>query len=118
MTLTDMKEIKDHVEGFYKDLFGKEDRGAISLDQDIWRNGGRLSEEEREILEATFTMEEVERAVKEMKPNTAPSPDGFPIGFYKKFWDIVKLPLKEMMNRLYDGKLNLCRLITLIPKVN
>lgn len=66
-------------------------------------------------------MEEIEEAVKEMKANTAPGPDGFPIGFYKEFWNNVKKTLKEMMDRLHEDRLNISRLnyglITLIPKI-
>lgn len=74
-----------HVEGFYKDLFGREHRGEIELQADIWANKGSLSTEDRNIFEAKFTMDEVEKAVEEMKSNTTPGPDGFPIGFYKEF---------------------------------
>lgn len=119
--ITDHKEIKKHVEDYYKELFGKEDRGAIELNPDIWKDRGKLTENDRQILEATFTMEEVEKTVQKMKPNTAPGPDGFPVGFYKEFWEQVKYPLKEMMDRPFDGERNLSRLnyglITLIPKL-
>lgn len=66
-------------------------------------------------------MTEIEKAVKEMKSNTAPGPDGFPVGFYKQFWGKTKNLIKEVMDRLYEGNLNLSRLnyglITLIRTI-
>lgn len=66
-------------------------------------------------------MVEIEQALKEMKTNTAPGPDGLPVSFYKEFWPQLKNQLKEMTDLLFEGKLDLWRLnygvITLIPKI-
>lgn len=109
-----------HVEGFYKDLFGREHRGEIELQADIWANKGSLSTEDRNIFEAKFTMDEVEKAVEEMKSNTTPGQMG-PHRILQRIWNEVKTCLKEMMDKLYDGNLNISRLsyglITLIPKM-
>ena len=66
-------------------------------------------------------MEELEFALKEMKSNSAPGPDGFPTLFFKEFWDQSKEILMDMLNTLHRGELDLSRLnygiITLIPKL-
>jgi hypothetical protein len=33
-----------------------------------------------------------------LDPDKAPGPDGFPIRFYRSFWDIIKRDLKKMLN--------------------
>lgn len=121
--LTDPDELKDHITKFYRELFGSEQRGGIRLRDDIWagRGRGRLSETESLELVQPFTMEELELSVKEMNTNTALGPDGFPVGFYKTFWPQVKDIIKEMLDMLFQGELDLQRLnygvITLIPKL-
>ena len=38
------------------------------------------------------------------------SPVGFPIGFYRKMWAHIKEVVKEMLDELYEGKLEVKRL--------
>lgn len=56
-----------------------------------------------------------------MKNNTAPGPDGFSVELYKAFWPLIRGDIKEMMDNLANGQLDLWRLnygvIILIPKV-
>jgi hypothetical protein len=66
-------------------------------------------------------MMELEQAVKEMKSERAPGPDGFFAIFSKEFWEMCKLDILEMLSKLHKGELDLDRLnygvITLIPKI-
>jgi hypothetical protein len=82
---------------------------------------GRLDSVQKENLVRPFTMEEVERALKEMRTETAPGPDGFLVVFYKKFLGVIKWWVIQMLEDFYYGKLNLSRLnygiIVLIPKI-
>jgi hypothetical protein len=60
-------------------------------------------------LTKAFSME-VDTATKTMNTNTAPSPDGFQVQFYKGFWDKVKILVKEMLDDMHAGRLDLGRL--------
>lgn len=62
-----------------------------------------MDESDKQMLDAPFTMDEVEKAVKEIKGKTAPRPDGFPVGFYKEFWMQIKGIMKEAVDTLYEG---------------
>ena len=66
-------------------------------------------------------MEEVERALKQMFPTTAPGPDGMPPLFYQKFWPTVSAVVsKTVLDFLNLGitPLNFNETyIVLIPKV-
>lgn len=119
--ISDPQDIKKHIYDFYKSLFGTEQAPKIFLSQEIWSNRGRLEEGDNEQLPKPFSMEEIEEALKGMKTNISPGPDGLPVSFYKQFWPQLKDQIKEMLDLLFEDKLDMWRLnygvITLIPKV-
>jgi hypothetical protein len=84
--ISDLAGLRQHIEGYYKNLFGKQERENIRLQEDIWESKGALSEWEVEILIEPFTKKEFKEALGEMKSNSAPSPDGLTTEFYKFFW--------------------------------
>jgi hypothetical protein len=51
----------------------------------IWGSHGCLSEEDAASLIQPFTIEEIDKVVKSMKPNTAPGPDGSSVSFLELF---------------------------------
>jgi hypothetical protein len=93
----------------------------MGLKEDTWTTEGRISVDDCIELVKLFSMEEIENAIKHTKTNTAPGPDGFLVQFYKTFWPKVKELLKEMLDDMATGRLNLGRLnygvIILIPKI-
>lgn len=119
--INDQTKLKEHVYGYYKKLFGVEQAPKVFLSQDIWNNRGKLNQEDNDKLTRPFTMEEIEEALRGMKSNTAPGPDGFSATFIKEFWPQLKDQIKEMLDMMFEGDLDLWRLdygvITLILKV-
>jgi hypothetical protein len=99
--IRDPREIRDHVEKYYKDLFGAEMEGSIELGDNFWAEDGRLSEIEAGELIRPFTIKELEEALKDMDVNSAPGPDGLPVGFYREFWNELKIIVLEMFQCLY-----------------
>ena len=73
-------------------------------------------------LLSPFLREEVEVAVKQMKPISAPGPDGMPPLFYQSFWSLIGV---DICSAVLDC-LNNCKIppeinstnITLIPRSN
>jgi hypothetical protein len=118
--IKDPKEIRNHVEDYYKNLFGLELDGSISLGEEFWKEEGRLSEEEAQEL-IKPTLNELEGALKHMDVNSAFGPDGLPVGFYREFWHNIKYLILEMFPEFYRGELNLSRMnykmISLMPKL-
>jgi Reverse transcriptase (RNA-dependent DNA polymerase) len=55
-----------------------------------------------------------------MNPNKTPSPDGFLILFYQKFWNIIKYDIMQLFTDFYHHKLDISKwaLICLIPKIS
>jgi hypothetical protein len=89
----------------------------------VWGMAGKRKAESRTKGGAhkKVFMEDVEKAVREMKTKTAPRPDGFPVIFYKKFCGVLKWWIMQIMEDFYKGSLNLSRqnygIIVLIPKL-
>lgn len=58
----------------------------------------KVSQSMNNRLLAPFTKAEIERAINEMFPITAPGLDGYPTLFYHKYWNIVVLGLNPKRN--------------------
>jgi hypothetical protein len=103
--ITGHEEFVQHIEQFYKMLFGIEERGT-----NMWHEKGKLNADQKEWLISPFTVEEVEHALEEMKTETAPEPDDFPVIFYKKFWGTVRWWIIQMMGGFHKGDINLSKI--------
>jgi mannosylglycoprotein endo-beta-mannosidase len=84
--LEDARDIFDHVYSFYKELFTVGPRSGISLLVDVWPVGAMVSANENVELTRPFSLEEVGKAIMEMKADSAPGPDELPVVFFQKFW--------------------------------
>ena len=113
--------LHNHVNEYYRMLFGKEHVSPVKINSDTSRNEGRISEEESIELSKPFLMDKKERAVKYLKTNTAPGPDGFLVQFIRNFGHKSGGSIKEMFDELHAGRLDMGRLnygvIILLPKV-
>lgn len=74
-----------HITAYYKALFGLLELSNVHLHPQIWGSHGCLSEEDAASLIQPFTIEEIDKVVKSMKPNTAPGPDGSSVSFLELF---------------------------------
>jgi hypothetical protein len=80
-----------------------------------------VTEDMNSHLSQDFTAEEVETAIKQMAPLTAPGPDGMPPLFYQSFWSLIGGEVTAaVLSSLNSGKIFQAinhTYITLIPKV-
>ncbi|XP_071703896.1 uncharacterized protein [Rutidosis leptorrhynchoides] len=95
----------------------------VGVSCDAGRKGydlNRLCETELMALEERFSELEIWEAVKGCGSSKAPGPDGFIMGFYKKFWYVIKEELIEAINLFWDtGEISKgcnASFITLVPK--
>lgn len=81
-----------------------------------------LSEDDNRGLIAPFTLEEIEKVVKDSDGNKSPGPDGFNFAFIKEFWHLIKHEVRIMFDQFYANekllRSFLSYFVTLIPKVN
>jgi hypothetical protein len=114
------EEMLDVAAIFYKNLFAKENRQDISLDDGFWDMEDLLTDEEASLLDTPFTEKEIHDAIMGSYAAGAPGPDGFSFLFYQKFWDLIKFDFMALVRDFESGTLDVSRLndaiITLIPK--
>nr|CAD1820644.1 unnamed protein product [Ananas comosus var. bracteatus] len=71
-------------------------------------------------LHEPFTVDEVKLAIFSSEPEKAPGPDGFPMLFYQRFWNILKDDIMALFESFHNGSSNLTGLnsswICPIPK--
>jgi len=75
---------------FYKNLYTKEEEDEIAQEELLSKVDVKISREHLNILEKEITEEELLEALKDLKPNKAPGPDGLTTSFYLKFWHLLK----------------------------
>lgn len=56
-----------------------------------------VSEQQKEDLEKPLSEEEVLEALATLKEDKAPGLDGFPMKFYKVFWEVIKDDVMAML---------------------
>ncbi|KAK1650153.1 hypothetical protein QYE76_067958 [Lolium multiflorum] len=120
-TITDPKLIQQHIYEFYRNLLSASAPRVCGLAPSAWGEEARVSDEENVGLECTFSEDELEAIVKDMKTDTAPGPDGFPMVFFKRFWPQVKHGILQLLNDFMLGRIDIARInfgiLSLIPKV-
>ena len=113
--------IQQHIYEFYRELLGSEAPRHLELVSQPWEAHRCVSTAENEALLLTFSEVELEAIVMDMKSNTAPGPDGFPVSFFKSFWSACKLGVLHILNDFILGRIDISRLnfgvLSLIPKV-
>jgi hypothetical protein len=89
--------------------------------QGIWSGGQCATSKDNDALISSFLPKELDQVLKETKTDTAPGPDGFPVIFFKSFWNLVKPLILQLLNGFALGVLDVSRLnfgiLSLIPKV-
>ena len=58
-------------------------------------------------LTRPFSLDELDLVIKDMKSNTAPGPNGYFVVFFKAFWPLIREDVKEMLDNLRNGQLEL-----------
>ncbi|CAM8976493.1 unnamed protein product [Rhodiola kirilowii] len=79
-----------------------------------------VTPEHNRVLTETYTEREVFAALSQLHPSKAPGLDGFPAGFFQKYWDIIKRDFLELCLSILNcgvipANLN-DTLLVLIPK--
>jgi hypothetical protein len=87
-SVNDSESINKIASSYFKDLFGPYVHSSINVSN---LNMNQLSDTDRTLLTAPFTINEIKKVVFEMKHNSAPGPDGFPVEFFQNFWELIQM---------------------------
>lgn len=109
---------------FYQKLY-QEDNSEMSSIIEIQEHlqsleGPKLSQTERDELDAPFSKDELHRALLQLNTNKCPGTDGLPPEFYLKFWELISPYLmRSLSHSAQTGYLSTEQrrgLISLVPK--
>lgn len=101
-SLHKMKDIMQEFETFYSSLY-KSHKPADTDIQSFLKNHSamrQLTAQHKTMLDDDISSEEILRAIKEMKSNKMPGPDGFPVEFFKTFGDILAPEMEKTFNSI------------------
>ena len=105
--ISDQEEILGFIKDFYQTLYTRQPR-TIPLEKTMERldiSGlKKIPEQLKETLEGELTMDELTRALNNSKNNKSPGPDGYPVEFYKHFWDKLGPFLLRALNENFEHK--------------
>lgn len=116
---TAQEELEEMAVTFYQQLFmAQEHIDAAGVVEFVPR---KVTNNMNDMLDATFTSEEIEKALFMMRPNKAPGPYGFTAGFFQRHWDLlgpdVCLAVLEFLNGGDVPDIVNNTVIVLIPKI-
>eukprot|EP00253_Pinus_taeda_P018715 PITA_18715 len=81
-----------------------------------------ITQEINEILNRDIEEEEIRKAIWTLQPDKSPGPDGFPINFYRDYWQLIKKDLAKMLRGIQRkgkmGGFTNSTFLALIPKEN
>ena len=100
-TLTDQKAILNEIANFYSALFTQKDHYPSYQNLDKLFEGkkvNKLTLDEFSKLEGKLMLEEITRAVKQMKNGKTPGVDAFPAEFFNFFWNRLKYFILHSLN--------------------
>jgi hypothetical protein len=114
---SDQPAIREHIVQFYESLFSKQYNWRPRLDGLAFNS---LAPEEASRLELPFEEREVPEVVKGMNIDKILGPDGFPMAFFKDYWDVIKSDIMRVFFDFHAHSKFVKRLnasfIALIPK--
>ncbi|KAE8725177.1 hypothetical protein F3Y22_tig00009009pilonHSYRG00196 [Hibiscus syriacus] len=112
----------DQLRGFVFNYFKDNFNSVTTLEVDkINLTFAKLTDDQKKLLEVRFSEQEVWEAVFHSDSAKAPGPDGFTMGFFKKFWPSLKSYIMKFVEDFYNGRIwehgvN-HSFLTLIPKI-
>ena len=102
--VTDEKDIEKAQVDFYTELYSLseiDEAAKTSLLEGISRV---LPPVNSDCCEGIIAMHEATRAVKDLRPDKVPGPDGLTVEFYKCFWDLLGPKVVEVANKCFDDQ--------------
>ena len=117
--ITEPTQILKHQEQFYRELYTADKKVQFKI---VNNSGIQVSEDIRDQQNIPFSMDEMARALKELKSDKTPGGDGWSPEFYKMFFKQLAKPMFDMFQHSFEekelpGDLT-SGIINLIPKSN
>ena len=88
---------------FYQNLFSSEGWDIDAANMLIQNVESKLCEDDKLYLDSTIELEEIEKAVQEIKPEKSPGEDGIIGEFYKSYWYLIKEHFVEVISEIFSS---------------
>ena len=118
----DQKLISEEVKCFYENLYKEQHVEETNLNNILPEDTPKLSEDQKNDLSGKLTLQELAKALQNMKNNKSPGSDGFTVEFFKFFFRDLGFYLLQSLNEGFEnGELSASQkqgIIVCIPKEN
>lgn len=121
--VTEQTEILNEIKNFYKMLYDSKEHELLNVNlENLLFNCDvpKLSDIESALLEREITLNDLSMALKQMKNDKSPGPDGFSVEFYKMFWkDLGIFYHRSILHAIRRGSLSITQkqgIISILPK--
>ena len=94
-------EIMDMQHDYYQSLYTSDSNVVFVMNS---APPVTVSEQERSKQSESFSEKEIATAVKQLKNNKCPGPDGIPADFYKVFWKFLKQHVLDLILEIYTSE--------------
>ena len=111
---TDKENILRIATKYYKDLYTSEKVNEKIQSKLLGNVKTKLSKEAKTNLDKPITEEEVINAIKRLPLGKSPGLDGFPVEFYKEYWDKIKNLFMAYLNEVKNQGLASSRNVSVI----
>ena len=116
------KNVLNVVYKYFSNLYKREKEDVLEQNYFLRNINKRLSNEDKEMLDQPFTLDELSKSLKDLKPNKSPGEDSLTKEFYECFWNEISPIYKKCLDEIEETE-NLCNsqkrgLITLVYKKN
>lgn len=101
----DEKLIRDHIDFHFKELFGQPVVHSLNMVTDVWPGKFDLA-----TTTIKFSKKEIRKAIWGLNSDKSLGPDGFPILFYRIFWNMIKEEFVSLFEEIFQFKVKLERL--------
>lgn len=101
----DEKLIRDHIDFHFKELFGQPVVHRLNMVTDVWPGKFNLA-----TTTIKFSKKEIRKAIWGLNSDKSLGPDGFPILFYRIFWNMIKEEFVSLFEEIFQFKVKLERL--------
>ena len=100
--VSDQKEIMNHVQKFYANLFRSRESELEQVDLERLLTGAKIKKIKDLDLGTPLTTNELEKVLKRMKNNKTPGMDGLSSKFLKVFWSRLKFFITKALNSCFE----------------
>ena len=118
----EQKAIAEEVKRFYENLYTAQPVENANLHNILPNNTPKLSEEQKNNISSKLTIQELAKALYNMKNNKSPGSDGYTTEFFKFFFKDIGFYILQSLNEGFDsGELSVTQrqgVIVCIPKDN